>query len=251
MTKNRILSNCLRRTLTIDWHRRVEIACRDIDRWLEKCRAPIVSCSGGKDSTVLLALCRERRPDIPVIRADPPNPLPERAEHVHHLQDAAAGEWHVVPYPWDVEAVLEGRARYPANLKIRQLQSAQKSLNVDGVALGIRAAESAQRRRILRARGTVYQLKDGSWRCCPLAWWSAEDVLGYLLRLNSLPLNPVYRHTERMPEGNLEWLRDGTWWPHGLYPEQNRPWMELHYPDVVGLFDRALRIGASSFVDQD
>ena len=251
MISDPILANCYRRTLTREWQSRVARAKQDIERWLHLCQRPAVSVSGGKDSTALLHLVRSVRPDVLAIRADPPNPLPERAEHVAALHVVSGGPWEVVEYPWDVDAVLRGDIRYPENLKIRVLQALHRRLGLDGLALGIRASESSQRRKTLHSRGTVYQLADHSWRCCPLAWWTALDVIGYLLRQQDYPLNPVYTHTRRMPEANLEHLRDGTWWPHGLYPEQIRPWLEMHYSECVPLFDAACRVGVASFMDSD
>lgn len=228
-------------TGTIEHQRRLDQARRAIRDWLSRVQRPAVSVSGGKDSTLLLALVREQAPHAVAFRADPPNPLPDRADHIEALRCAAGGAWRVVPYPWDVTAVLDGGERYPAGLKVRRLETALRDAGVDGVSLGIRAAESRQRRITLARRGLVYQRSDGRWICAPLAWWPAEEVLGELVRREALPLNPVYTHLEGMPRGRLDGLRDGTWWPHSE-PESHRRWLCLHYPDVVTDYDRALLV---------
>lgn len=214
-------------------------------RWLEDWRGsvarPAVSVSGGKDSTLLLMLARRVDPDIEAWRADPPNPLPGRGGHVERLVRAAGGAWRAIPYPWDVGAVLDGRLDYPAGLKVRTLVAAMHAAGVDGVAIGTRIAESSPRRITFATRGPIYRRRDGTVICTPLARWSAEQVVGYLLAADALPLHPVYRCTRGMPD--LERLRDGTWWPHGD-PGAHRAWLALHYPSVVEAHDRALSIGA-------
>ena len=229
-------------TGTLQHGRRLDQSRRAIAEWLTRVHRPAVSVSGGKDSTLLLALVREQAPHAIALRADPPNPLPDRPDHVEALRCAAGGEWRVVPYPWDVGAVLDGEVDYPAGLKVRRLEVAMRDLGVDGVALGIRAAESSVRRMVLRMRGLSWQRADGLHVCAPLGWWPAEEVLGEIVRRDTLPLNPVYTRLESMPTASMEHLRDGTWWPHGWAPEQLRPWLARHYPDVVEDYDRALLI---------
>lgn len=228
------LARCLAWTRTLEYRRLRDSAVRTIEDWRGRCARPVVSVSGGKDSTLLLSLCREIDPSIPAYRADPPNPLPDRPAFVRDLQLHAGGPWVVVPYPWDVEAVLDGRERYPAGLKVRRLLEAMRRDAVDGVALGIRAAESKARTMNFRARGRVYTPSDGITRCTPLVDWRAEQVIGALLAEDRLPLNPVYHRMSAAPD--LERVRDGTWWPVG---PDGRSWLAAHYPEVVQLYDRA------------
>lgn len=228
-------------TRTLDYRRRLDEANAALDLWLTHCKQPAISCSGGKDSTVLLHLARLRDPGLLVVRADPPNPLPDRDQHVQRLQEWASGPWEVVSYPWDVEAVLNGQERYPERLKLMRLQTWARAAKVDGIALGIRSAESKQR-RITLSRGLVYPTLAGI-RCAPLGRWSAEMVLGHILR-HELPLNPVYTRLRGLPSHSMEHLRDGTWWPHGddAQTQAMRPWLALHYPEIVGQYDRALMV---------
>lgn len=237
-----VLSRCLGWTRTLEYQRRLDEARAVISEWLTTTPAPAVSVSGGKDSTLTLLLVRDQCPEALAIRADPPNPLPGRSGHVAELEIAAGGEWMHVPYPWDVEAVLRGEQRYPAGLKIERLLDAMRGRSVNGVALGVRAAESRTRSIHVARRGLLYQRADGLLVCQPLARWSAEQVIGALLAADSLPLNPVYRRLSSAP-ASLEHLRDGTWWP--VHYEQRR-WLETHYPSVLHLYDRARAVGFSA-----
>jgi len=226
-------------TRTLAFRRKLDQSIRAIEEWRGRCSRPIVSVSGGKDSTLLLLLCRQVDPDIIALRADPPNPLPDRQAHVDELKRAMGGSWSTVDYPWDVDAVLARDERYPARLKIRALQTEAASLGADGVAIGIRAAESRERRISCYQRGLVYRVASGRLRCTPLAWWTAEEVIGALVSQDAAPLNPVYRRTHLMPRGRVESLRDGTWWPH-IDPADHRPWLAYHYPELIEQYDRAV-----------
>lgn len=239
-----LLLRCAAWTRTQEFSRRLDESRRAVDLWLALCSRPVVSVSGGKDSTATLALVRAARPDVTAIRADPPNGYPDRADHCARLETASGGPWVAVPYLWDVASVLDGRARYPAGLKVRRVREAFAALGADGLAFGVRAAESSARRAHVAARGLVYQRADGVRVCQPVALWSAEEVIGYLLAADELPLSPVYRRTHLMPQASLERLRDGTWWPH-TDPASHRPWLALHYIEVLADYDRACAVGAA------
>lgn len=55
--------------------------------------------------------------------------------------------------------------------------------------LGIRADESGERRLTCLVNG-----EQSEYSCRPLAWWSAQDVMGYLAD-NDLPVHPAYAMT--------------------------------------------------------
>lgn len=141
-----------------------------------------------------------------------------------------------VPYFWDVQTVLDGRAKYPENLKTRVLSAWHKAHGVDGLILGLRASESKSRRIRYRERGAVYQTKDG-WRCLPIARMSAEEAICVAL-IHDAPVNPVYgRQRGDLP---FELIRDGTWWPHGYTDRAS--WMRCYYPEHYDDYIRAGRV---------
>lgn len=218
--------------------RKAATARRVIRSWLDQCSAPAICCGGGKDSTALLELVRSVDPSVPAVRADPPNPLPDRTGHVARLKAASGGEWIEIPYSWDVDAVLEGDERYPYGLKVRRMLDLWKGSGVDGVALGVRSAESKARRERLRRTGEVYRW-GGITYCAPLASWTAEEVVGFTLHSNRLPLNPVYENTALAPP--LNQIRDGTWWPRAsAHRAGYGDFIVAHYPSVAPLYRRAI-----------
>ncbi|MDB4914070.1 MAG: Phosphoadenosine phosphosulfate reductase family [Gemmatimonadetes bacterium] len=230
---------------TAAFRRKFDFALRTVAAWRAVVTRPAVACGGGKDSSALLLVTLAVDGGIPIYRADPPNPLPDRLAYVGLLARAVSSEWRAVPYPWDVESVLAGRTRYPAMLKVRTMEAQMREDGVDGLALGVRATESVGRRANYRVRGACYRRADGMRICTPLIHWTADEVVGFLLAKDQIPLNPVYTKLELAPP--LEYLRDGTWYPRELSDGRGyRDWLGRHYPDVAPLYDAACRIHASA-----
>lgn len=229
-------------TKTRKFQRKLWRSTEAVEAWLEVCERPVVSCGGGKDSTALLQLVHSVNPAVRVFCANPPNPLPDREPHVRRLELADGAPWVHVPYPWNVEAVLAGQEPYPALLKIRKLEAEMEADGVDGVALGIRAEESAGRRANLNVRGLLYLHSSGRWTCTPIAHWTADEVVGFILAADLLPLNPVYFKRELAPP--LNYLRDGTWYPREIADGRGyREWLAYHYPDLVEQYRKAVLVG--------
>lgn len=221
---------------TAEFRSKLARASEVIRAWLQSASRPAISCGGGKDSTAVALLVRAERRDVPIFCAHPPNPMPDRAEHINRLCKYLGEPWINVPYPWNVESVLEGREAYPHLLKIRALTAAMDSCGIDSVAMGIRERESQSRRILAATRGELYRRKNGVV-CLPVLRWKAEETLGFAMSIGA-PVHPVYKKKHLMP--SYEVLRDGTWWPHGLALSRGyRAWLNWHYPSVVESYDRA------------
>lgn len=227
------LADCAKLSRTLLFRRKVDASLRRLDAFFSVTGNPVVSFGGGKDSTALAILARMAEPSVLLVCADPPNPLPDREGHVLNVAGWLGGRCVRVPYPWDVDAVLDGRKRYPEGLKMRVLTKWHRENGIDGVALGVRAQESGQRKLVLGIRGPVYRVKTG-WRCCPLSDWTAEETIALAL-MQDAPVNPVYTKQD----GTLDFNRihDGTWWPHGLGDSYG--WLRRWYPDFAELYRRA------------
>jgi 3'-phosphoadenosine 5'-phosphosulfate sulfotransferase (PAPS reductase)/FAD synthetase len=89
---------------------------------------------------------------------------------------------------------------------LRPLDDKRQELGCDGVFLGLRAAESHARAMNIYTRGMLYDRKDGTRRCCPLAFWTTEDVFAYLTE-HEVEINPCYfNNALRPPEDiRLSW----------------------------------------------
>lgn len=226
---------------TLDFRRKLDRSLYTLDSFFSVVEHPVISCGGGKDGTAIALLAKAIGAQVPYITANPPNPLPDRSEHNKNLRQWLGGDWHIVPYDWDVQSVLRGDTPYPDGLKMKALSQYQMEHHFDGVVFGCRAAESSNRKINLRMRGEIYRLDDGTMRCQPIAYWNAEDSL-CLAMLFDAPVNPVYIKMDGI--GDMEQLHDGTWWPHGM---QNRAgWMKKYYPDYFDLYEQAIRVGGCS-----
>lgn len=219
------LKDCLKHSRTLAFNRKCEQAKRELEKFFSKVKNPVVSCGGGKDSTATAILARKVMPEAAILCADPPNPLHDREAHIRNLQAWMGGNFVRISYDWNVKAVLSGEIKYPEGLKMRVMLKYHRDNLVDGVVLGLRQSESRSRKLVFRSKGHVYQTQKG-WRCIPVATFTAEEVLCVAL-LYDAPINQVY--TRQRADMPFEYIRDGTWWPHGIVDISQ--WMREYYPE--------------------
>ncbi|OFV80207.1 MAG: hypothetical protein A2Y78_04750 [Acidobacteria bacterium RBG_13_68_16] len=93
--------------------------------------------------------------------------------------------------------------------------------------LGLTAAESVHRRRMLRARGLLYRSARGLWVGNPLAWWEPEDIWAHialreLLGRGATAGGAVYSSRVATPSASTSTVSPTcttssvattTWWP--------------------------------------
>ncbi|GIW06331.1 MAG: hypothetical protein KatS3mg060_1136 [Dehalococcoidia bacterium] len=183
---------------TLAFQRRLDEARRAIEAWRRVTTRRFVSYSAGKDSEVVLHLARQDEPQLLAVWSDDEFNLPEtlaQLERTPNLHRIAARVWHA---EW-FTAWADGPARVPPGTEWVEPIAGQFGLaawairhGYDGVAIGLRAQESADRRRNARRRGTLHQLREtGVWHAYPLAWWRTEDVWAYLVS-REVPYNAAY-----------------------------------------------------------
>lgn len=216
---------------------KIRYAYRLIDRGLAEAKTPVVLWSGGKDSTVLLHMVLERRPDVLVEYNDTGVEYPETREFVREVEQAWGLNLRVAKAPpgtfwWCVEKYgypLLGKRH--ANAKgVRGFEGVrladnccywckekpgrllQRRLGADLLFLGVSASESMRRRLGWAERGDYYQRKDtGVWKVHPLSIWDDVDVWAYHGKFD-IPYCALYDMGHR---------RNGCW-PCG---------MDIKFPD--------------------
>ena len=173
------------------------------------CR-PYVSCSWGKDSTVLLHLVAEQKEDVDVIWAkigpfdDWPGTddiMQEFCQILPHIRVhvvtpdvdiveccRAAGGFYVFS---DTPEQRKATRLYDSAF-IRAIVDKARELECDLAFIGLTEEESKRRRFLLRKRGTRFYAKTRSiMECFPLAHWTARDVWAYICS-RGLPYLELY-----------------------------------------------------------
>lgn len=170
-----------------------------IEQALSRAIKPIISFSGGKDSTVVLHLVRRIAPNIPARFANTGVESPETIEFIKTVPNLIEvgplkSFWKCVkeyglPRP-KVKAKSHGNmcCKY---LKERPQDKHSEANGIDLEFSGLTAAESNQRKLTLMRMGPLYQLKNGRWRCHPIHDWTEADVWDYIHRYN-IPYNSIY-----------------------------------------------------------
>jgi len=194
---------------------------------LEMAECPVLACSWGKDSFLMLHLVRKVRPDIPVVFTNTGVEFPE----TYRFRDKILAEeninytelkpettfWKIVDeygYPsrsryMEVKANKNGVPMCCALLKDEPAEKYYKEIGADLLFVGLTYDEGRLRRTKIIESGPLYYIKSKGWmKCLPIAYWSESDVFGYHWKHN-LPLNDGYKHSPRigcMPcTGHIGW----------------------------------------------
>lgn len=222
---------------TLSFQRKLNHSMKVLHDFFNQTNNPVISCGGGKDGTATAILACQVNPKVKIICANPPNPLPDRNEHIKNLKEYLDyDKWTDLSYDWDVDAVLRGDIPYPNDFKQLRLQEWEKDNGIDGVVLGLRANENNDRKINFKVNGHIYKTCKGL-RCQPIADWSWQEVICLALLMDA-PINPVYLKMDGIY--NLDYLHDGTWWHHSY--EDKSEWMKRYYPDYYDLYVRSTRL---------
>lgn len=165
-----------------------------------------VSCSFGKDSMLVLWLCRQQFPEISVVFNNTGVAFPETI----HFKDKMKEEWNLNLIEtkakqsfwelWDGRELPDGakqkkrvsQDRCCHVLKENPFHKVVKEYGFTINFTGITVMESRQRMLRLCERGLYYYHKThGITRIHPIAFWKPEEVFQFS-RKNNIPLNPAY-----------------------------------------------------------
>ena len=169
-------------------------------------RRMFASISGGKDSVAMLGVIREAGLSIQCAHGASGFDIPGSRETAEAAADACEMDIDIVEPiedPWELLArIPKGANVFDRKHWIPFCNAAaggqlmiyyQHQGAFDGAYVGLRAEESKTRLVNARVRGAHYHVKqDDSWMCCPLQWWSVDDVYAFILS-RGLPLHPFYR----------------------------------------------------------
>lgn len=130
-----------------------------------------VACSWGKDSLVLAHLVWLQNPKIPIFHIG--------SQHQDKLDNYSEVEENFIDrFPCQYFRVDLG-------LKNAKSTFAEIKGTLPLLAfIGLRAEESAHRKKTLSLNKLIYEYKGGGYRACPLAWWSWRDIWAYIVYQN-------------------------------------------------------------------
>jgi 3'-phosphoadenosine 5'-phosphosulfate sulfotransferase (PAPS reductase)/FAD synthetase len=224
---------------TREYEFRVRQAKLYISEWLTEVRNPYIAFSAGKDSTCVLHLIREQKPDTPAVYFCADSAFPEM-ETIFSQTPNFIRQKTRLPFldmlteyggygPRFAKAMLEETVYKPIEAIIQEY-------DFDGIAYGLRMAESYGRQMNFLSRGAVFQYKrDGLWACQPIVKWSYNDVWAYIMS-NSISYCGTYDRMWDMPEDDQRIC----YWAGGTKRHYGRlAWLKRNY---LGLFNRLAEI---------
>jgi 3'-phosphoadenosine 5'-phosphosulfate sulfotransferase (PAPS reductase)/FAD synthetase len=172
---------------------------RILDDAFQRVPSWYVSLSGGKDSTVVLSLCRQRQPGLPAVAFVQRWMLPETVTYLQTIPNRYpvasrdTGDREYRDGRWRDEA--EARSVWADVTWLPWHDAAadhRYGRDEAGAFLGLRADESRGRRMNARTRGANYYNETSSQHICtPIVHWSVRDVWAYLVT-NEVPYNAAY-----------------------------------------------------------
>lgn len=196
-----------------------------IQEALTKFNKPIVACSFGKDSIVVLHLVRQYTRQIKVLWNNTLVEYPDTCIFARRIIE----EWHLdciearpkVTF-WDIvkehgfpihsrnsQGDKQCAARICCDeLKKKPTKSALRKVDCDVYFTGLTRFESRLREFSARKYGDFfYSKKWDHWKCHPLLNWTSEDVWEYINHYK-VPYNPLYDKKGVQIDGGI---RTGCW----------------------------------------
>lgn len=225
-----------------------------LDDCYSKYSSPYVSCSWGKDSSLVMYLVTKLNPDTPVVFMDSGYAMSDTYRFRDwYLENIGIKNYHEVKCPEDY---IELNLKYGLPSIDRSHSDHEKVKQIikkdvlDDYAIrqgwdcciwGIRAEETRGRRILLRNKGLLYETEKGIGKCSPIGWWKAQDLWLAIDSLN-IPYNPLY-DKEMPPFFTRETISNSGWlttdradhgkilWMKKFYPEEYRRLAKL-FPEV-------------------
>ena len=179
---------------TLAHRKKVDAALFLIERAFDSAENWYVAFSGGKDSTVTLDLVRRLRPGIPAVWSDGEFWLPETGEYMTRMKEMGL-ELH------QLAARSRHSSFFTAHAESDLLRVDYCNERWQGAFVGVRANESSDRRKMLRAHGQLFYGKNRrQYQAYPVAWWTVYDIWGYI-HARGIDYNRAYEKMEAMGVG--------------------------------------------------
>lgn len=150
-------------------------------KWaLSQVKNPYVACSFGKDSSVMLHLVLQHRPDIAVV-------------FVRRIETDLIDNYDEIIKKWgDINLTTISYKGWLEGGEGRGIAFATKDLyKFDAYFVGLRKYENKGRENSLKIHGMFFKNKENKIRICPIADWGTSDIATYCI-INKLPILNTY-----------------------------------------------------------
>lgn len=226
-----------------------------LKEYIEAHELPVVACSFGRDSMVVLhmvkSLCDEIGKDYKIIWNDTGVEYPEQYKFnkmiiekwdlSSHLIVAKSEDWTF----WKIKDTY-GMPIAPRDSRNREMQKATQSCcyhlkkqptkkalkefkGVDILYLtGLTAQESMNRKASAKRYGEYFYSK--SWhhqKCHPILWWNDDEIDNYI-KDNEVPMCDIYNYTD-IPKYKI---RNGCWCCPQAWKFGKGKWLKKYYPKL-------------------
>lgn len=188
-----------------------------------------VGTSWGKDSVVVAHMVSRVAPELPVAHVVQEGPHKDPEQDA--VRDAFLARWRidyheiVVPPMPDEQGDMERSPQLEAGIAECRRRWGKRWVS------GLRADESGARAKMARIDTARERAGRYSSTCCPIRWWSADDVFAYLYA-HGLPVHPSYACTRggMWDRGQIRVSIIGGKKGRGFGREE---WERVYYGDVV------------------
>lgn len=192
---------------------------------LKEHSTPVVACSFGKHSMVVLHMVRKFRPEIKVLWNNTGVEYPDTYRFVQFIRrewklnvieaNPARSFWDVVKeagfpiHPRNADWKLQrASTECCRQLKKKPTTKALRSLKCDLYFTGLTQYESSLRRMSARKYGKYFfSVKWNHWKCHPVLDWTTDNIWEYH-RVYGIPHNSLYDKDEVPMKGGI---RTGCW----------------------------------------
>jgi phosphoadenosine phosphosulfate reductase len=208
-----------------DFDKKLKTSLRLVKQALSEQNNPILACSFGKDSMVVLHLVRQLKPDIKIIWNNTQVEYPDTykfAEEITRDWNLEVFEakprhtfWELIKeVGWPIDPRNSNGKRQKATVRCCKELKKLPTLNLlrqnkwNLYFTGLTRHESRLREFSAKKYGSYFYSKEWHlWKCHPILDWTTDDVWEYHRKFQ-LPHNPLYDKNEIEISGGI---RTGCW----------------------------------------
>jgi phosphoadenosine phosphosulfate reductase len=224
-----------------------------IDKAYINYKRPYISCSWGKDSSVVMYLTLCKYPDTPVIFMNSGYANPDTYTfRDYYLKNIGIENYYEVKCPEDyielnlqyglpsIDRKQSDHEKVKKIIKKNVIDDFAKEKGFDCCIWGIRAEETQGRKILLKKYGLLYKLNDIA-KCSPIGWWTANELWEFIdyygIEYNYLYDKELPPFFTRATNKNSGWLttdkatRGTVLWLKRFYPEYYVKLLKL-FPEV-------------------